>query len=113
MLSFSGFMLRGSLLLAGIDYRSSRLMHFLPHVIDTVLLISAIGLAVMSSQYPLEQSWLSAKVVALFAYIGLGTWALKWARTPGEKILAIAAAAACFAYIVSVAMTRSPMGFWG
>ncbi|MFT5483818.1 MAG: putative membrane protein SirB2 [Halieaceae bacterium] len=112
-LSISGFLLRASLLLAGIDYRNNRLSRILPHVIDTILLGTAVGLAVMSSQYPLQQDWLSAKVLALLAYIVLGTWALKWARSPREKMLAMVTATLCFTYIVSVALTRSPMGFWG
>ena len=43
-----------------------------PPVIDTILLASAIFLSVTIHQYPFVHAWLTAKVVGLFIYIGLG-----------------------------------------
>jgi uncharacterized membrane protein SirB2 len=81
-----------------------------PHVIDTVLLLSAVWLA---AKLPaaMPHGWLAAKLVALVAYIVLGTIALKRGRTAGVRIAAFAAALATFGYIVSVAMTKNPQGF--
>ena len=53
----------------------------MPHVVDTVLLASAIALAVMTHQYPLANRWVTAKVAGLLVYIGLGTIALKRGKT--------------------------------
>ncbi|MCJ7799324.1 MAG: SirB2 family protein, partial [Polaromonas sp.] len=50
-----------------------------------------------------------AKVLALVAYIVLGTVALKRGRTKGVRTLALVAALAVFAYIVSVALTRQAL----
>jgi hypothetical protein len=52
----------------------------LPHVVDSCLLLSAIGLAWMAGQYPFVHGWLTAKIVGLLAYIGLGMLALKPGR---------------------------------
>ncbi|MBE9609198.1 SirB2 family protein [Chitinilyticum piscinae] len=98
------FALRGGLMLAGIDWKERwPVLRWLPHLNDTLLLAAAIGLAVMSQQYPLVQPWLSAKACALLAYIGLGGIALK-RRNPA----AFFAALLCLGYIIAVAMTRSP-----
>jgi uncharacterized membrane protein SirB2 len=56
------------------------------------------------------RGWLWAKVIALLVYIGLGTIALKRGRTRGVRIAAFAGALATFAYIVSVAIAKSPLG---
>lgn len=107
VLSITGFLTRGLLLSMDIDYRHHRLTHALPHVLDTVLLATAIYMAVITAQYPVAQAWLTAKLVGLLLYIGLGTWALKWAHTAKERSIALALALSCFAYIVAVATTRS------
>jgi uncharacterized membrane protein SirB2 len=80
----------------------------LPHVVDTLLLASALGLAFWSHQLPGRMPWLTAKVTALLAYIVLGTIALKRGRTPAVRAGAFAAALAAFGYIVGVALTKDP-----
>lgn len=103
------FLLRGIWMLSGSAQLQRRWVKIVPHVVDTLLLASAIGLAVWSSQYPGQQSWLTAKVVALVGYIVLGTIALKRGRTQTVRAAAFAGALACFAYIVAVAVTKSPL----
>jgi uncharacterized membrane protein SirB2 len=41
--------------------------------VDTVLLASAIAMAVISAQYPFAADWLTAKLVGLLIYIGCGS----------------------------------------
>ena len=103
------FLVRGIWMLTGSQQLQRRWVRIVPHVVDTLLLASAIGLAVWSSQYPGQQSWLTAKVLALVAYIVLGTIALKRGRTRHVRAAAFAGALACFAYIVAVAVTKSPL----
>ena len=86
-----------------------RWIKIVPHVIDTVLLASAIVLAAIVQQYPFVHGWLTAKVIGLVVYIGLGTVALKRGRTRGVRIAAWLAAQAVFFYIVAVAITRQPL----
>lgn len=88
-----------------------RWVKLVPHIIDTVLLASALTLAFMSGQYPFQQNWLTAKLLALVLYIVLGTVALKRGKTPAIRFFAFLAALMTFVYIISVALTRQPVPF--
>ena len=106
-LSYAGFVARGLLMIRAAPLLEARLVRVAPHVVDTVLLASAIALAVMSRQYPFVESWLTAKVLALILYIGIGTVALRRGRTLRVRIGAWIAAQIVFLYMVAVAVTRS------
>src|SRR5262245_41397496 len=97
--------------------RSSALLRqpwvrIVPHLVDTLLLASAVVLVVRLQQYPLIHGWLTAKVVGVLLYIALGLTALKLGRTRRLRIAAWFAAQAVFFYIVAVAMTHSPFPGW-
>jgi len=111
ILSIAGFALRGILMLADSPLLATRFARVAPHVVDTLLLASALWLAALIGQYPFVEGWLTAKVLALIAYIVLGTVALKRGRTKTVRITAFALALAAVLYIVSVALTRDPLGF--
>lgn len=110
VLSIAGFAVRGVLMLADSPLLQARFMRIAPHVVDTVLLGSAIWLALRLGQYPFADGWLTAKLLALLAYIGLGTVALRRGRTRAARAWAFAAALVAAGYIVSVALTRDPRG---
>nr|MBL8455065.1 SirB2 family protein [Zoogloeaceae bacterium] len=112
VLSGAGFLLRGIWMLRGSALLAHRVVRVLPHVIDTLLLASAIMLAYLSAQYPFVVAWVTAKVVGLLVYIGLGTIALKRGRSPAVRGTAFAAAIVVYLWIVSVALMRSPFGFF-
>lgn len=82
-----------------------------PHVIDTLLLVSALTLVLMSGQYPFVQGWLTAKLLALIAYVVLGTLALKRGKTKVIRSAAFVAALLVFGYIGMVAVTKQPWPF--
>jgi len=111
ILSFVLFALRGVWMLADSRWLQQRWVRIVPHVIDTVLLASAIGLALVLHQYPFVHGWLTAKVLALIAYIILGSIALKRGPTKGIRTVAWIAAMLVFGYIASVAVTHAPLGF--
>ena len=79
-----------------------------PHIIDTLLLASALYLMVASHQYPFADNWLTAKLIALVAYIGTGTYAIKRGLTAGIRLLFSLISVAIFCYILAVAITHSP-----
>lgn len=105
-LSGSLFLLRGVWMLRDSPALQQRWVRIAPHVIDTLLLASALIMVYWSAQYPFAQNWLTAKVVALLAYIALGTIALKRGKTRAVRIGAFSGAVLVFAYIVGVALTR-------
>ena len=110
VLSGAGFALRGAWALAGSPLARARLTRVLPHVVDSCLLLSAIALAWMAGQYPFVHGWLTAKIVGLLAYIGLGMVALKPGRAMAVRAGAFVAALATFSWIVSVALSKNPAG---
>lgn len=110
-LSGAGFLVRGIWMLQDSPLLARRWVRIAPHLVDTVLLASAIALALMLGQYPLVHGWLTAKVLGLIAYIVLGTIALKRGRTRGIRIAAFCGALLVFAYIVAVAITKSALPY--
>jgi uncharacterized membrane protein SirB2 len=111
-LSIAGFVLRGALMMRESALLQARFARVAPHAVDTLLLASAVVLSWQSAQYPFAQEWLTAKLVALVAYILLGTVALKRGRTKGVRIAAFWLALLAVLYIVAVALTRDPLGFF-
>ncbi len=110
LLSVGGFALRGYWALVDNPRRRSRLARVGPHVVDTLLLGSAVGMLVLWGVSPFSTSWLVAKLVALLLYIGLGMATLRFARTPRWQRASYTAALGCAAYIICVAVTHSPLG---
>lgn len=110
-LSLALFVLRGAWMMAASPRLQARWVRIVPHIIDTLLLASGIGLAVLIQQYPLVHGWLTAKLFALILYIVLGTLALKRGKTRGQRVAAWLAALPVFAYMVEVAIAHHPFPF--
>jgi uncharacterized membrane protein SirB2 len=109
LLSISGFIGRGLLMVKGSPLLTARWVKVPPHIIDTALLTSAIFLASQWGWSALQLPWLLAKIMALLMYIILGSLALRPGRSQSVRISAWLAAIATFAYIVSVALTKNPL----
>ncbi|MDT8383652.1 MAG: SirB2 family protein [Gammaproteobacteria bacterium] len=104
-----GFFLRGVLMLRGSPLLRMPLLKIAPHVVDTLLLLSAILLAAQWGWAALGLPWLQAKIIALLLYIGLGMVALRRGKTRAVRGWAWLGALAVFGYIVAVALTRTPL----
>ena len=109
ILTITGFVLRGVWMMTGSPLLKARWVRIAPHVVDTLLLAAGAGLALQIHQYPFVNGWLTAKTLAVVAYIGLGTVALKRGRTRRIRVAAWFAALLVLGYIVAVAMTRNPL----
>jgi uncharacterized membrane protein SirB2 len=110
-LSVTGFFARGLGSLLGARWVSGRMAKTLPHIVDTLLLASALTLAWMLRLSPTQAPWLLAKIIGLLLYIALGMVALKPGRPAPVRAAAWIAALATFAWIVSVAITKDARGF--
>ena len=108
VLSGLGFALRGWWMLNDSPRLMARLTRIVPHVVDTLLLGSALVMAWLSGQYPFAQGWLTAKFFGLLIYILCGTMALKRGKTKAQRSFFLVLAIVAYAYIVGVALTRSP-----
>jgi len=112
-LSVTGFAVRGAAALGGATWVRGRLARTLPHIVDTLLLASAIALLAMLRLNPFLVPWLQAKLAGLVVYVGLGMVALRPALSRPVRAGAGVAALCTAAWIVSVAFTKSPLGFLG
>jgi uncharacterized membrane protein SirB2 len=106
------FVLRGGLMLVESTWQRNVVLRYLPHVVDTVLLTSALMLTTVIHQYPFSTGWLTAKVVLLVVYIVLGSIAIKRGRTRGNRIAAFIAALLTIGFLVSVARAHHPLGLF-
>jgi len=111
-LSFCGFFARGVGAFSGARWVASRPARTLPHVIDSVLLLSALALAWTLGINPVGSPWLMAKIVGLVAYVLLGVVALRPARPLPVRVAAWLGALITFAWIVSVAISKQVAGFF-
>ena len=109
VLSLSGFAARGALMLRASPLLQARFVRIAPHVVDTVLLASALWLSWLLQQYPFVHGWLTAKVLGLLAYIVLGALALRRGCTRAVRMAAFAGALLAGAYVVAVALTKDPL----
>lgn len=101
---------RGSLLL------HKRWIKIVPHVNDTVLIVSGIALVVILKLYPLlgMDSWLTEKLFGVVFYILLGYLALgKKTKKVKVRTLAFVLALGCLYLITKLATTKIPflMGY--
>ena len=109
--SYILFLARGVWMMRASPLLAQRWVKIVPHVVDTILLLSAIVLAVRLRQYPFYADWLTAKVVGLVVYIGLGSLALKYGGSMRTRVAVWIAAQLVFFYIVLVALTHDPLPF--
>ena len=107
MISVLGCLARGILKINESPLVDKKLVRVLPHVIDTVLLASAITLVIMSGQYPWVAPWVSAKILGLVVYIGLGVVVMRTAKTRQARIAAFALALITAGYVFMVASTKT------
>ena len=107
--SFLLFFVRGLWLIKDSPKLRQRWVKILTHIVDTILLTSAVTLAFKIQQSPFVDAWLTAKVIGILIYIGLGMVAMRFGKTRRTRITAWVAAECVFIYIVLVALTKSPV----
>jgi uncharacterized membrane protein SirB2 len=107
-MSFGLFFLRGVWMMLESPRQRPRWVRVVPHLNDTALLAAGIWLAFELRLAPGASPWLTAKLVALPLYIGLGMLALRPGWSKQTRIVAWLAALAVFGYIAAVAITHSP-----
>ena len=109
LLSYILFFMRGIWMLRAAPILQRRWVKVLPHIVDTLLLLSAVTLAIQFSISPLSTPWLMAKIIALLLYILLGAIAIKRGKTRKIRLAAWLSAQLVFIYIVAVALSHNPL----
>ena len=110
LLSVSGFALRGYWMMTDNPLRQRRPARVLPHIVDTLLLGSAVAMLVIWQTGPQQLPWLIAKIAGLLLYIVLGMVALRFGRTRRVRVASFALALLTAGYIITVAYSKSPLG---
>lgn len=110
-ISFFLFFIRGYLMMRGSNASQHRAFLIAPHIVNLLLIGSGIALAVVMHFNPANQPWLMVKLAALVLYIALGILTFKHPNIKVRKILWLSALIV-FAFIVSVAQNKNPLGFF-
>ncbi|PKH01294.1 regulator SirB [Psychromonas sp. MB-3u-54] len=110
-LSISLFILRSSLSITASPLLQHKLVKILPHLIDTFLLLFAVLLMITIKQYPFFDTWLTAKLIALLAYIAVGSIAIKRGKTAVIRLWASIIAVLIFTYIIGAAKTHHALSW--
>jgi len=108
--SGSLFALRGAAMLAGMRWPRANPVRWLSWGIDTVLLAAALLLVAILPGALFANHWLTVKLLALVAYIGIGYRALRPGLGRGQRFVWWLAALACFGFMYSVARAHHPLG---
>ncbi|WP_111979497.1 SirB2 family protein [Algibacillus agarilyticus] len=85
---------------------NKKVLKIMPHVIDTILLVSAFGLMFTIQQYPFQTPWLTEKLLLVIAYIGFGFYTIKNTANAKVRALTLGASIACIAVIIHLAMSK-------
>ena len=112
LLSGALFALRGTLVLAGRGgVAHGAPLRFLSYGVDTTLLTAALMLLTILPGALFANGWLATKLTLLVAYVVLGTFALKRARSPRAQRICFALALATYLYMLGVAHMHDPLGW--
>lgn len=80
-------------------------LKILPHIVDTLLLATAIALCFIIQQFPIQMTWLTFKVAFVIGYIVLAFRAMK-ATDKRSAIISMAGATICVVLAAKFAVTK-------
>lgn len=104
LLSFVSFTGRFYCLFAKPEIFQEKLVKILPHVIDSLLLLSGIALVIQGDWFSVNASWLVTKLLFLAGYIVLAAMAMK--KPLPERWWFFAGAMASFFAVYGIAVTK-------
>lgn len=102
------FLIRAAFVLVWPAGVRKRWLKILAHAVDGLLIVSAIALLIVMQMNPIHVSWVLAKIIGLFAYIGFSVYAFKSAPTLPARLMGVLLAGGTLAYIALVAVRKSP-----
>ncbi|MDD4966696.1 SirB2 family protein [Halothiobacillus sp.] len=112
VLSLIGFILRGIWMLQDSPRLKARWVRITPHIVDTVLLLSAlIASYLMFWRYGVNPDYVTVMIVGLIVYIVLGLFALRLGKTKAIRASAWVLAIAVFLYISAAGALKTATPF--
>jgi uncharacterized membrane protein SirB2 len=108
-ISITLFLIRSYSVFTDRVWHRVKLLRVVPHVNDTLLLLSALGLVMVLRQYPFVEPWLTTKLVLLILYVALGMGVMRFAKSRMQRFVLFTLALLCFAAIVAVALGHNTL----
>lgn len=104
VLRFIGSMLQASVM-------QKRWVKIVPHINDTILLLTGVGLIAVTGFYPFtpHSAWLTEKLLGVVIYILLGFVALREGKNKAIRTFALLGALGWIWLIAQMAMTKVPL----
>ncbi|WP_417868746.1 SirB2 family protein [Vibrio furnissii] len=101
------------LMMMNSELRQHKFLKVFPHIVDTCLLLSGIGLIFVTGFVPFTAAapWMTDKLTSVLAYIALGFFALKLGRNKLLRTFAFFGALGWLAIAGKIAVTKIPMFF--
>ena len=100
------FIIRFILLVNSNKALNSKWLKITPHVIDSILFTLGIIMVINLSLYPWYVSWISEKLLFVLAYIVMGYYTLKVARSTAKQFIGFLGAMSCIVLIVLIATNK-------
>lgn len=112
VISITGFLFRSYLMVIDSPLLKHKAVLVIPHLIDTVFLVSGFSMAFMLNFGLFSQSWLTMKVFMLMFYLLFVGIALSRGTTKKIRIISFCLAILTFAYITGVAINKTPIAWF-
>ena len=110
--SFALFFVRGLWVMRSYPPPQEAWVRHLPHLVDAVLVASALMVLGGKLTHGWPGDWFSTKLVCIAAYAILAFVVLKFSRSLGLRILAWVGAMAIFLFVTTVAVLHHPLGIF-
>ena len=107
ILTFISFSIRGYWMIIGSSLLRHRLTRILPHIMDSLLLLSGLLLAIWVYGEFYKYTWLMIKLAGIVFYIFLGGIAIRYGKTRKIRIIALVLSLCVFLGIVALARYNS------
>lgn len=112
LVSITGFLLRSILMFRDSPLLNHKMVQLVPHVIDSVFLLSGFSMAFLLNFGLFSHGWLTMKLFCLMLYLFFVGVALARGTTKGIRIAAFFGALFTFSYIVGVAINKTPVSWF-
>ena len=93
-----------------LQFAKNKLVFIVSHSVDTLLLVSAVALAMTLGMSPHNQPWLLEKIILVVAYIAVGIFMARQKHIKGQLSLLLLATTVIFA-IFYLARFKTPFLF--
>lgn len=89
--------------------KDKKWLKIVPHILYTLILLTALGLLGTLKLNPFEHTWVMHKILGFVCYVALGALAYKYARNNGMRMLGYIGAIAWLLITVNIAITKTPL----